>query len=64
MKKNNEKARKISLARKDWAKFKASNHGQGPHRDKSKYTRKPKHDDVSDGEQSDFTEEIGGKGNE
>jgi hypothetical protein len=31
------------VARKDWARFKASNHGQGPHRDKSKYTRKSKH---------------------
>lgn len=64
MRKNNEKARKISIARKDWAKFKTSNHGQGPHRDKSKYTRKPKRGEIADCGPVEFQEEIGGNDDE
>ncbi len=35
--------KQAKLANKDWARFKASNHGQGAHQDKSKYSRKAKH---------------------
>ena len=64
MKKNNEKSRMIAIARKDWAKFKASNHGQGSHRDKSKYTRKAKLEEVAEEVPIDFKEEIGGNDDE
>jgi hypothetical protein len=35
--------KQAKLANKDWARFKASNHGQGAHQDKAKYSRKAKH---------------------
>jgi hypothetical protein len=38
-----EKPKKGSVVRPDWAQFQTSYHGQGAHRDKSKYTRKEKH---------------------
>jgi len=34
---------RLKVARREWARFSASNKGQGPHKDKSKYTRKRKH---------------------
>ena len=40
-------------ANKGWARFTASNHGQGAHKDKSKYSRKAKH-------KQDQREETGG----
>ena len=42
--------KQTKIANKDWARFKASNHGQGAHQDKSKYTRRAKH-------KQDFREE-------
>ena len=41
-------------ANKDWARFSATNHGQGAHKDKSKYSRRPKH-------KQDLREESGGE---
>lgn len=35
--------KQTKTANKGWARFKASNHGQGAHQDKSKYSRKAKH---------------------
>jgi hypothetical protein len=37
------------VARPDWAQFRVSYHGRGPHRDKSVYERKAKHKDNGDG---------------
>jgi hypothetical protein len=37
------------VARPDWAAFRAAYHGQGAHSDKSKYTRKLKHKERSNG---------------
>jgi hypothetical protein len=36
------------VARPDWARFRVSYHGRGPHRDKSVYKRKLKHQDTDD----------------
>jgi hypothetical protein len=38
-----EKPKKGAVARPDWVEFRSGYHGQGTHRDKSKYTRKDKH---------------------
>ncbi len=35
--------RQHRATRKDWAKFCTENHGGGPHKDKSRYTRRKKH---------------------
>lgn len=43
MAKRKQKLKKTGVARREWAEFTASNHGQGAHQDKSRYTRKRKH---------------------
>jgi hypothetical protein len=35
--------KRLKVARREWARFTASGHGQGPHRNKKNYTRKRKH---------------------
>lgn len=39
------------VARPDWAQFRTGYHGQGPHRDASKYQRKPKHKEREDADE-------------
>jgi hypothetical protein len=40
-----------ALAHPQWAKFRTAYHGQGAHVDKSRYNRKHKHKEQSDGDE-------------
>jgi hypothetical protein len=46
--------KQAKVANKDWARFRASNHGQGAHQDKTQYQRQPKHkQDLREDQDSD-----------